>query len=137
MKKKKKKILGEIFCIFYCWLTQNPINQGSWLSWFFQPYRRLLANPKTVTSRELFLPENDFKTISSVNFPKKIRFWRPGNKSKTWNSDFNFFSYVLPHMTTYSKCYKYVVRGQNWKKSAKKTKKLNFNNFLNFTILQH
>ena len=28
-------------------------------------------NPKTGGFRELFLPENDFKTCFAVNFPKK------------------------------------------------------------------
>ena len=34
-------------------------------------YGRLLENPKTGASRDLFLPEIDFKTSSAVNFPKK------------------------------------------------------------------
>ena len=34
-------------------------------------YGRLLENPKTGASRELFLLESDFKTSSTVNFPKK------------------------------------------------------------------
>ena len=34
-------------------------------------YRRQSQNPKTGGSRELFLPENDFKTFSTVNFIKK------------------------------------------------------------------
>ena len=36
-----------------------------------KPNGRLLQNPKTRGIRELFLPENDFKTCSAVNFPKK------------------------------------------------------------------
>ena len=36
-----------------------------------RPNGRLLQNPKTGGFRELFLPENDFKTCSTVNFPKK------------------------------------------------------------------
>ena len=39
-----------------------------------RPCGRLLENPKAGGSRELFLPENDFKTSSIVlivNFPKK------------------------------------------------------------------
>ena len=31
----------------------------------------LLENPKAVVSRDVFLPENDFKTCWTVNFPKK------------------------------------------------------------------
>ena len=43
------------------------------LDWFFQrPYKRLLENQETGGSRELSLPENDFKTSSTINFPKTI-----------------------------------------------------------------
>ena len=34
-------------------------------------YERLLENTKTGASRDLFLPESDFKTSSAVHFPKK------------------------------------------------------------------
>ena len=34
-------------------------------------YRRLPQNPKTRGFRELFLPENDFKTYFTVKFSKK------------------------------------------------------------------
>ena len=47
---------------------------------------RLSQNPKTGGFRELILPGNDFKTCSAVNYPKKFRFWRPGNQPKKWNS---------------------------------------------------
>ena len=33
-----------------------------------RPYERLLENPKTVGSRESFLPEKNFKTWNTVNF---------------------------------------------------------------------
>ena len=36
-------------------------------------YGRLLENPKTWGSRELFLPENDFKTCSRVNSRKWLK----------------------------------------------------------------
>ena len=34
-------------------------------------YGRLSQNPKTGGFRELFLTENDFKSFSTINFPKK------------------------------------------------------------------
>ena len=37
------------------------------------PYGRLLEHPETEGFEELFLPENDFKTCSAVNFPKKYQ----------------------------------------------------------------
>ena len=36
-------------------------------------YGRLLENPKPGASTDLFLPENDFKTSSTVNFSKKLQ----------------------------------------------------------------
>ena len=49
---------------------------------------KLLENPKPGVPAELFLPENDFKTSSTVNFSKKMsRFWRPENRPKTLISD--------------------------------------------------
>ena len=50
-------------------------------------YGRLLESPKTGASRDLFLPEKDFKISSAVNFPKTLRFLKPRNEPKTWNSD--------------------------------------------------
>ena len=49
--------------------------------------------PKTGGFRELFLPENDFKTSSGVNFPHKktSKILGPGNQPKSWNADLNFF----------------------------------------------
>ena len=37
--------------------------------------RRLLESPKPGSSRELFLPENSFKTCYTVYFPKNIQIW--------------------------------------------------------------
>ena len=37
---------------------------------FSRPYGKLLESLKTGDSKELFPPENDFKTSSAVNFPK-------------------------------------------------------------------
>ena len=47
-------------------------------------YRRLLESPKPGSSRQLFLPENGFKTCYAVYFSKKSsRFGRSGNQWKT------------------------------------------------------
>ena len=76
--QKKKKLLGEIFGIYERLLTQNSSNQDLQLSWFFRPYGRLLENPKTGGSSELFMPENDFKTSSA-------KFLMPKDPTKMWN----------------------------------------------------
>ena len=71
--QKRKTMLAETLCIFQHLLTQNPTCHGSPLSWFFQTIlknliERLLENPKTEVSRELFLPKNNFKTCYTVSF---------------------------------------------------------------------
>ena len=97
-QKIKKKLLADFFIFFFifeCLWTQKPTNQlikafNSYDS--SRPYHGLLENPKIGGSRELLLPENNFKTYSAVNFCKKTsRFWRPGNQPKTWNSDLILF----------------------------------------------
>ena len=64
--------IGRNFLHFECLVPQNPsiikalksldssISNG-----------RLSQNPKKGHFRELFLPKNDFKTCSAVDFPKK------------------------------------------------------------------
>ena len=50
-----------------------------------RPYERVLESPKTETSSELFLPENDFKTCYTVNFLKNIQVlkaWKPSENMK-------------------------------------------------------
>ena len=60
-----------------------------------RPYERLLKNPKTGDFRELFLPENDFRTCSAVNFSttkkKTFRFCRPGNQPNNVKFRLEFF----------------------------------------------
>ena len=52
---------------------KNPSNQSSKLSWFSRPNGRLSQNPKTGGFRVSFVPENDFKTCPTVNFPKNTQ----------------------------------------------------------------
>ena len=40
-----------------------------------RPYKRPLKNQNAGGSKKYFLPENDFQTSSTVNFPKKSRVW--------------------------------------------------------------
>ena len=65
-----KNLSAETILHLWCLLPQNPSNPISQLSWFSRPNRRLLENQKVGGSKELFLPEDDFKTCSAVNFPK-------------------------------------------------------------------
>ena len=62
---QKKKFLTEIFDIFEHLLSQNPANQDSQLSWFFQTRWKTVSKFKNMGFRELFQPESDFKTYST------------------------------------------------------------------------
>ena len=62
-----------MFGNFECLPAQKPTNQDSQDLHFSRPYGRLLENPKTWASRELFLSENYFKTCSTVNFRKSLK----------------------------------------------------------------
>ena len=63
-------------------------------------YGRLLENPKTGGFRELCLPENDFKTCSTVRFSKKyMDFWSLGtNQGEEFRLE--LFSHVFLHMNS-------------------------------------
>ena len=47
-RKKKKNLLTEIFGIFECLITQNPTNQDSQLSWFFQTIWKTVRKSKNI-----------------------------------------------------------------------------------------
>ena len=68
----KKKIFWQKFLAFLnvCHLKTHLIKALNSLD-SSRPNGRLSQNLKTGSFRELFLPENDFKTCSAVNFPKK------------------------------------------------------------------
>ena len=106
-----------------------------------RPYGRLLENPKTGGSRELFLIEGDFQTSSTKIFPEKHPDFgglktNQKHEIQTWF----FFTYpstyelnmiqklVWAFNRTSSNCHKF-----QWEtlrnKLAKKAKKLNFTIF--------
>ena len=61
---------------------------------------RLSQNPKKGHFRELFLPKNDFKTCSAVDFPKKTsRSLRPRNQPDM-KLRLEFFSHALLYMNS-------------------------------------
>ena len=71
-----KKNLTKIFGLFACLLTYNSTQLmiHNYLdSSRTYAYGRLLENPKTWNSRELCLPENDFKTYSIANSAKWLK----------------------------------------------------------------
>ena len=78
--RRHKKIASRVFLHF--WMAINPkLNyQDSQLYLFFLIIWKNITDLKTRGIRELFLPENDFKTCSTVNFQKKpqiLEAWKP------------------------------------------------------------
>ena len=72
-RKKKKRMLTEIFGFFEYLLTQTQLTKIHNSLDFSRSYGRLSENPKRWGSKELFLPESNFKTCSSVNSTKWLK----------------------------------------------------------------
>ena len=70
-QKRTKEFLVEIFGILNVCYPKTHLIKALYSLDSSRPNGRLSQNPKTGGFRELFLPENDFKTCSTVNFPKK------------------------------------------------------------------
>ena len=69
-----KKNLNKIFGVFEYLLTYNStlLKINNYLN-SSRTYGKLLENPNTRNSRELCLPENDFKTFSMANLEKWLK----------------------------------------------------------------
>ena len=72
------------------------------------PNGRLSENPEKGGFRELYLPKNDFKTCSTVNFPKKymqiLEAWRPMEDMK----------FRLEFFFTCSSTYELIIKKLFW-----------------------
>ena len=64
---------------------------------FSRSYGQLLENPKTRGSRELFLPENNFKIYLPIDFPKNIQTLEACKLTKDMKLRLEFFSHALLH----------------------------------------
>ena len=97
-QKWKINLLAEFpLHIFECLLTQNPTNQGSQLSRFFHNIWMTIRRG----SRELFLPENDFKTCYTANFPEKLPDFGHLETNQRYEIHTSFlFSHALLHMNS-------------------------------------
>ena len=62
-----------------------------------RPYEKLLENPEAEGPRELFLPENNFKTCNTVSFLKKHPDF--GDLDMKFRLSI-FFSHALTHIWT-------------------------------------
>ena len=83
-QKHTQKIVGRNFFAFLnAYKPKSQLIKALNSFDFSRSCGRLSQNPKTEDFRKLFLPENDFKAYSTVNFQKEnIQFWRPGNQPK-------------------------------------------------------
>ena len=70
-QKRKKKIRQKFLAFLNVYYPKTHLIKALYSLDSSRPNGRLSQNPKTGGFRELFLPENDFKTCSTVNFPKK------------------------------------------------------------------
>ena len=78
-QKGKKNILAKL------------IYQSSQLSWFLKTKWKTIAKSKKGDFMELFLPKNDFRTCSAVNFLKKHAVLEPWKPTKDMNFKLEFF----------------------------------------------
>ena len=70
-QKRKKKIRQKFLAFLNVYYPKTHLIKALYSLDSSRSYGRLLENPKTGASRDLFLPESDFKTSSTVNFSKK------------------------------------------------------------------
>ena len=70
-QKGKKKIRQKFLTFLNVYYLKTRLIKALYSFDSSGPNGRVLQNPKTGGFRELFLLENDFKSYSTVNFPKK------------------------------------------------------------------
>ena len=68
--KKKKKIRQKRLAFLSVYYPKTHLIKALYSLYSSRSYGRLLGNPKTGTTRDLFLPESNFRSSSAVNFPK-------------------------------------------------------------------
>ena len=90
-QKHQKKFWWNYFCIFECLLTLECLLMSTNSLDSSRSYERLLENQKTGGSRELFLPENNFQTSSTVSFPKKIQISEVWKTTRDMKFKYEFF----------------------------------------------
>ena len=68
LKNEKKKLVTDIFGFFQHLITQNPTNQDSQLSWFFQMIRKCVGKPKGI--QVIISARKWFKNLLLIKFHK-------------------------------------------------------------------
>ena len=68
-QKRKKKCWQNFFAFLNAYYPKTQLIKALNSLDSSRPHGKLLESPKIGSFRELFLPQNDFKTCSAVNFP--------------------------------------------------------------------
>ena len=95
---KKKKLWKEFFVFLNVYCPKTHLIKALYSLDSSRSYGRLLENPKTGASRDLFLPESDFKTSSAVNFLKNIQILEAWKQTKDMKLKLEFFSCALLYL---------------------------------------
>ena len=96
-QKHKKKFQLKYVAILNAYYPKSHLIKALNSRHSLRPNGGLSQNPKTGGFRELFLPENDFKTCSTVNFPKK----HPDFGGLETNQRYEIQTGFFFHMTLY------------------------------------
>ena len=70
-QKGKKNFRQKFLAFLNVYYPKTHLMKALYSPDFSRANGRLLQHPKSGGFRELFLPQNDFKTCSTENFPKK------------------------------------------------------------------
>ena len=103
--KNAKKIVGRnVFTFLNVYWEKAQLIKALNSPDSSRSYERLLENQKPGASTELFLPENDIKTSSKVNFSKKIlEIWKQTKDMNLRLDSFFIYSYTFELNITYIK----------------------------------
>ena len=104
-QKRKRKIVGRNFLHF--WMSTNPKPKKS-------RFTTLLILPDHMGDcfRKVFLPENDFQTSSTVNFPEKLPEFGALKTNQRHKIPTSIFSHTSLHInsTEYKNCFGHLIR---------------------------
>ena len=90
-QKRKKKIRQKFLAFLNVYYPKTHLIKALYSLDSSRPNETLSQIPKTERFRELFLPENDFKTYLAVSFPKKHPDFEAWNPTKDRKFGLEFF----------------------------------------------
>ena len=96
-KRKKKPCWQKYFAFFNIYQSKTQLIKALHSLHSSRTYERLLENSKTEGSRELFLPENDFKTYT-LDFLKKHSDFGGLETNRRYEIQTLIFLHALTHL---------------------------------------